>query len=190
MCFRILFFRHHFDCYINGQFDGRVSDPNKEQGNGSTLYAGVMLKGNLNNNVDNFTITGEPLQDNTPPSAVTDFAVGTVTQTSIQLSWTAPGDDGNIGKVTEYDIRYATFPINESNWDLAVQITEKPIPSPAGTKERFMISNLTNNTMYYFAIKARDESNNWSELSNIANRSTLPAIKAESGSAEDIQKAV
>jgi len=47
---------HHFSLYINGRLDNVLTDPNKLRGNASTLYAGVMLTGNLNNNVDNFTV--------------------------------------------------------------------------------------------------------------------------------------
>jgi lysophospholipase L1-like esterase len=43
---------HHFDFYLNNQFAGRLSDAAKQQGNASRLYAGVFLRGNLNNAVD------------------------------------------------------------------------------------------------------------------------------------------
>jgi len=47
---------HHFDYFINGQYDGRLTDPDKLQGNAPILYSGIMLKGGLNNNVDEFSI--------------------------------------------------------------------------------------------------------------------------------------
>jgi hypothetical protein len=46
--------------FINGVLDGILSDAAKQQGNGSALYAGVMVTGNLNNHVDNFTIRTVP----------------------------------------------------------------------------------------------------------------------------------
>jgi hypothetical protein len=49
---------HHFDCYYNGQYDTRVSDPNKVQGNTSEWYSGVMLHGNRNNNIDDYYAMG------------------------------------------------------------------------------------------------------------------------------------
>ncbi|MFQ5631656.1 MAG: malectin domain-containing carbohydrate-binding protein, partial [bacterium] len=48
---------HFFDLFINGVFDGTVSDPTKEQGNGTDLFAGFMLHNNLNNPVDDFALT-------------------------------------------------------------------------------------------------------------------------------------
>ena len=51
---------HHFDTFIDDQFNVTVTDPLKGQGNTSPLYAGVMLRGNLINNVDDFTVTAPP----------------------------------------------------------------------------------------------------------------------------------
>lgn len=47
---------HHFDFYYNSEFDGRLSDSLKTFGNGEQLYAGVMLRGNLPNEIDEFKI--------------------------------------------------------------------------------------------------------------------------------------
>lgn len=49
---------HHFDCYYNGVYDTRVSDPFKLQGNGADLWAGSMLHGNRNNNLEDFYVSG------------------------------------------------------------------------------------------------------------------------------------
>ncbi|MDP3964247.1 MAG: fibronectin type III domain-containing protein [bacterium] len=91
---------------------------------------------------------------------------------SVTLTWTAPGDDGQIGQATQYDIRYSTSPISESNWSGAQQITNEPSPKLAGLQETFVVSNLVPKTRYYFALKATDESGNVSSLSNIANHTT------------------
>ncbi|MDZ7261111.1 MAG: Ig-like domain-containing protein [candidate division KSB1 bacterium] len=48
---------HHFDYYVNDQLYGQITDPSKQQGTASVLYAGVMLHGNRNNNIDDFTLT-------------------------------------------------------------------------------------------------------------------------------------
>lgn len=49
---------HHFDCYYNGQFLGRLTDANKERGNGNIQYAGLMLASGYNNAVDRFELLG------------------------------------------------------------------------------------------------------------------------------------
>ncbi|MBN2090081.1 T9SS type A sorting domain-containing protein [candidate division KSB1 bacterium] len=43
-----------FECYLNGQFDGRLTDPNRLEGRGTKQHAGVILKGSQNNIIDNF----------------------------------------------------------------------------------------------------------------------------------------
>ncbi|MEM5834700.1 MAG: hypothetical protein QXQ69_02535 [Candidatus Aenigmatarchaeota archaeon] len=100
------------------------------------------------------------------------------------LEWTTPED------AIEYDIRYSLVPIDESNWNYAVKVNVSIVPAPPGTKERVVIGNLTNNTNYYFAIRVKDKFNEWGNLSNIANRSTTPAVLAANGSAKAIQEAV
>ncbi len=110
--------------------------------------------------------------DTTPPAAVTNLATSNPTASSITLTWTAPGDDGNTGTATSYDIRYSTSTINTSNWASATQVSGEPTPLVAGTNQSMTITGLTANTTYYFAIKTSDEVPNTSALSNIASGTT------------------
>jgi len=98
---------------------------------------------------------------------------------SITLEWTAPGDDGDIGQASTYDIRYATSEINSQNWDQATPLSNIPDPAPAGTEETFKVEGLEANTLYYFAIKASDEENNWSEISNVVSKKTASLASCE-----------
>ena len=50
---------------------------------------------------------------------------------TVTLTWTASGDDGDTGQASEYDIRYATFPINEENFSTATAIVNPPAPQIA-----------------------------------------------------------
>ena len=90
----------------------------------------------------------------------------------IDVTWTAPGDDGNVGTANQYDIRYSESPITVSNWDQATTVAGEPSPQVAGSTETYTIAGLLDNTTYYVAIKAADEANNWSPLSNVAQVST------------------
>jgi hypothetical protein len=99
--------------------------------------------------------------------------------TSITLNWTAPGDDGDVGQATAYDVRYSTSPITEQNWDSATPVDGEPAPSPAGSAESFTVSGLQPSTTYYFAIKTSDEAGNWSGLSNVAMVTTIDNIPPE-----------
>ena len=110
--------------------------------------------------------------ETTPPAAVADLAVGNVTNSSVELTWTAPGDDSTQGTATQYDIRYSTAAITPANWDQATECTGEPAPQASGSGESFMVSGLIEETQYFFALKAADEVPNWSGLSNVANATT------------------
>jgi hypothetical protein len=110
--------------------------------------------------------------ETTAPSAITNFAAGAVTCSSIVLNWTAPGDDGSTGTATQYDIRYSTATITEANWSSATQAAGEPTPKTAGSAETYTLYGLQPNTGYYVAIKTADEVPNWSAISNIVSRTT------------------
>ncbi len=103
---------------------------------------------------------------------------------SVDLSWTAPGDDDYTGAASQYDIRYSTSNITEANWESASQALSEPSPQSAGNSEFFTVDDLDPNTTYYFAIKTADEVPNWSELSNVVNATTDPEQEAPSDIAD------
>jgi hypothetical protein len=104
--------------------------------------------------------------DRTPPAAVTDLEVESVTDSSVVLTWTAPGDDDDQGTADSYDLRYATVSISEEDWETASQVEGEPDPKPAGEKETFEVVGLTAGTVYWFALRTSDEVVNTSALSN------------------------
>jgi hypothetical protein len=112
--------------------------------------------------------------DRTAPAAVADLAAGSASDTSLTLSWTAPGDDGTQGQAAQYNVRYYLRSITANNWDSAAPAGNVPDPAPAGTIEHLMIAGLLPDTTYYFAVRTADEMPNWSGLSNIAIGITLP----------------
>jgi subtilisin family serine protease len=105
-------------------------------------------------------------QDSIPPDAVTDLATTNPASNSITLTWTASGDDGNVGTAAYYDIRYSTFPIDAGNFDSATEVTGEPKPQEVGSLETFTVTGLAANTTYYFALKVFDEWGNGSPVSN------------------------
>ena len=111
--------------------------------------------------------------DETAPADITDLAASNPTMTSITLTWTAPGDNGNSGTATTYDLRNYTVPITEANWALATQLTGEPVPSVAGSGETFIVTGLSQSTTYYFAIKTADEIPNWAGISNSPSGTTI-----------------
>lgn len=100
---------------------------------------------------------------------------------SLDLSWTAPGDDGVQGRATSYDLRYSTIAINSVNFLAAVRVPNLPPPSPAGSSETFKVSGLLPGTTYYFALNSGDDAGNWSGISNVAIRTAAAVVDVPAG---------
>lgn len=86
---------------------------------------------------------------------------------SVSLSWTAPGDDGAIGTATLYDLKISPAPITAGNWNSAPSVPGMPAPLVSGTRQTAVVRALSRDTVYYFAIRTRDDEGNWSAISNV-----------------------
>ena len=118
-----------------------------------------------------FTCIAAP--DSIPPAAVTDLAASNPGSNTMDLSWTATGDDGLVGTASYYDVRYSTSEITEENFASATRASGAPDPSLAGTPETMTVTGLDFSTDYYFALKVTDEYGNTSGLSNVPTGTTL-----------------
>jgi len=110
--------------------------------------------------------------DKIAPIAINDLSIEPLQDDFIKLKWTAPGNDADTGKAYRYDIRYAYESINtEELYTLAFRIENYLYPSPAGDMDSLIINlaeleEITQHAIIYFSIKAEDETQNLSELSN------------------------
>lgn len=86
---------------------------------------------------------------------------------SVNLSWTAPGDDGAIGTATLYDLRISLAPITAGNWNTASSVPGLPAPLISGTLQNTIVRALSRDTVYYFGIRSEDDEGNWSAVSNV-----------------------
>ncbi len=161
---------HKFTLTTGGVFDGVLVDPLKRQGNAGELFAGVQINGATQNGVDDFFTT--TASDLAAPGTITDLSVLGTSSAGVTLQFTAPGDDGNIGQCTSYDVRYSTTAINASNFNLATRALGVKPPSLAGTVENLEIGGLQGGTTYFFAIKAVDDGGNTGEISNVVQGTT------------------
>jgi chitodextrinase len=102
-----------------------------------------------------------PLQVD-PLSSYTKLSIlYSASSNSIGLRWTATGDDGNTpgGAATVYDLRYQIGAAITSDLDYqtAFNVFGELPPAVAGTPESFLVTGLSPDTTYCFAIKAVDE---------------------------------
>ncbi len=100
------------------------------------------------------------------------------TATAVTLTWTAPGDDANIGQATSYDLRYSSDPLTALNFSQATSVTDVPTPQVAGALETYTVTGLQPATTYFFGLKTSDEAGNVSALSNIVAKTTDALARA------------
>lgn len=111
--------------------------------------------------------------DTRAPASIADLVAGNPTVRSVTLEWTSPGDDGNLGRASRYDIRYSTSAITDTSWCSAQQVVSEPAPKTSGQPETLVVEGLADDTSYYFALRTADERLNWSGLSNVVSARTL-----------------
>ena len=86
---------------------------------------------------------------------------------SATLSFIAPGDDGNVGKVRGYEARVLTgADITDANFESATLISTTIAPEDPGQPQQFVIDNLLPQTSYSIGIRALD---NWIDSAGVCH---------------------
>ena len=115
--------------------------------------------------------------DNTPPAAVTDLAAEpSPLPGGITLTWTATGNDGNLGSAAYFLIKYSPDP--GADWPafdgVLLSSAVKTAEGPAGDNISAEIRGLLGGVTYYFALKAADAVGNIGSLSNVTTAYAAP----------------
>ncbi|KFM65684.1 Calcium-activated chloride channel regulator 2, partial [Stegodyphus mimosarum] len=116
-----------------------------------------------------------PSVDIIPPNRICDLKVISVDHdnSTVELQWTAPGNDYDYGNASKYEIKYSThwadlldFPFNsEGNVLTSSSLTPTTSGSPENIK--FSFPQNSRSMTYYVALRAKDDSNNNGPVSNI-----------------------
>jgi len=112
-----------------------------------------------------------------PPATVLDFQAINSDSSTITLSWSAPGNDGTVGSITEgrYQICYATFPVEDFK---ECYILTWATDTLAGNIETKIVADLSPSTTYFFRIRTADNADNVSEWSNYIADHTCHVVKS------------
>lgn len=112
-----------------------------------------------------------------PPIAVNDLTVRTLSDSTVEVSWTAPGDDSTSGRAARYELRYSDAAPDSGNLEAwfqnATPVAGLPAPKTADSLEAWIVTGLRPLTTYYFALRSYDEAGNASPISNIASATSL-----------------
>ncbi|MBN2406533.1 MAG: lamin tail domain-containing protein [Elusimicrobia bacterium] len=123
--------------------------------------------------------------DDDAPAAVANLsALTSGTDGCIDLSWTAPDEDGGSpggNPVAGYIIKYNTHSITSYGqgtdgwWNYATVYSTDVTPSNPGVTENVTVTSLLTGTTYFFAVKSFDESN-YSPIDSLAETNQVNAI--------------
>ena len=126
------------------------------------------------------------------PGAVRDLHVVAVERTAVELAFTAPGDDGDVGRAATYDVRYVAGPMTPARFIAGTRV-QVAAPGPAGTAERIRIEGLAPGTLYGFGLLAVDDAGTPGALGEPVSATTLEAtppaavadLRVEAGASAD-----
>jgi fibronectin type III domain protein len=111
-------------------------------------------------------VDARPEPDTIAPALPGAMAVTDAAPSGVVLRLLAPGDDGFIGTVQGYEVRYLVgeTPITDANFDSANQaMFDGPIVA-AGAQQQLTIKNLLPETQYTVAVRAFDDCHNTSPI--------------------------
>ena len=110
-------------------------------------------------------VTARPEPDYVAPGAPADIGVAESATTSATITFIAPGDDGSVGRVRGYDIRYrALEPITEENFEASIDPNIALQIGDSGELQTFTLPGLLPVTQYSIGIRAFDDCRNTSTL--------------------------
>ncbi|HEX6045885.1 MAG TPA: S8 family serine peptidase [Pyrinomonadaceae bacterium] len=105
--------------------------------------------------------------DVTAPGAVTNLTAQiSDTFPNYTLIWTAPGDDGNVGKVTAYEVRFSDTNLNDANWDIA-QPMAGPVPNDPGITQFVTTKVLWRHPSGFIGVRAVDDIGNKGPIASV-----------------------
>lgn len=126
--------------------------------------------------------------DIVPPGTTTDLAVSNPTGSSLTLTWTVPGDNGNGAdgkRAAVYDIRHNSAvgapppAVTGANFATAAQAVGEPppaFPTPLFQTQTFQVLGLAPETTYSFGMITRDEVPLSSGVSNSPTGTTFDTM--------------
>lgn len=146
------------------------------------LRAALIYNGDRVSSHDYKTLTGRRLNafkslnaaaenDVTAPAPITDFRIIAREGRRITLGWTATGDDGNLGTVSLYDIRFSASDLSPpSQFEAATGISPLaiPFPSAAGTLESAVVEVPFGHTSGQIGLRATDNLGNTTPIATVS----------------------
>jgi hypothetical protein len=94
--------------------------------------------------------------DTTAPGSINDLVLETTDHDSILLEWTAPGDNGNSGRASHYEIWFSSTPDGTPTLETSELKMENLVPKAPGSRESILLKSTMTEAGTYF-IRVHDE---------------------------------
>jgi Tol biopolymer transport system component/subtilisin family serine protease len=105
--------------------------------------------------------------DVTAPGPINDLnAQISNTFPNYRLNWDAAGDDGNVGKVTAYEVRFSDTSLNDANFDLA-QPLAGPLPNDPGFFQTLTVKVPWRHSSGFIGVRGVDDVGNKGPISSV-----------------------
>ena len=105
-------------------------------------------------------VTARPELDFIAPARPNNPVINTLTTTSAVVEFAAPGDDGLIGKVRGYEIRFAAGTLTDDTFASATELKPDLVIAEPGSLQEFPVTGLLYDTEYTVGIRAYDDCRN------------------------------
>ncbi|HEY4240236.1 MAG TPA: fibronectin type III domain-containing protein [Kofleriaceae bacterium] len=124
-------------------------------------------------------VSAAPQSDNIAPGMPSSFSTPDLEERTATVAFTAPGDDGSIGTVTGYDVRYVVgTALDASSFDSANAVNVSLSLVAAGQQQSVMLMGLLPSTTYTVGVRAYDDCHNDGPLATYSF-TTLDRISGE-----------
>ncbi|HTR51084.1 MAG TPA: CFI-box-CTERM domain-containing protein [Kofleriaceae bacterium] len=124
---------------------------------------------------DRIQVSAIDENDTTPPADPRALTSTSVASSSVTIQFIAPGDDGTIGMVTGYDVRYRTAnAMTQDNFSDAqsMRVLATVTPVASGQLQSLEIDGLLPETQYWIGVQAYDKCHNTSDVAIISVNTT------------------
>jgi len=119
----------------------------------------------------NYARTGSRLYlsgDALAPARVGDLAAAAAPEGQVRLSWTAPGDDGWVGRAASYELRFTSVAAETASVTGGSAATGLAAPDSAGSAQDVTLAAAAPGVTRWYWLYALDEAGNRSRASNVA----------------------
>jgi hypothetical protein len=110
-------------------------------------------------------VVARPELDLADPGVASELRAVDIDQRSALFTFVAPGDDGELGTVTGYEVRYrAATPMTDDNFTESSPIATSIEPDEPGQIQTFEITGLLPETTYFVGVRAFDDCKNYGPI--------------------------